>query len=78
MPFFTTDSILLYLHNELPINQISDFEQCLEKDWAMQEKLQILASIENSLIMHPLEKPSSRTIQSILSIAKQKVEKVKL
>ena len=71
MPNFTTDDLLLYLYSELNTTQTTLLEASLKKDWALQQKLEILKESFNLLESTPIKSPRTKTIKALLTYAEK-------
>ena len=69
MPNFTTDDLLLYLYGELQSQQVRMLENALQKDWALQQKLQVLQESVDQLDHFSLQKPRTQTLEAIKQYA---------
>jgi hypothetical protein len=69
MPNFTTDDLLLYLYGELDEANTLELQTALTKDWALQQKLQVLQESINTLDTTPLAKPRTQTVETLLHYA---------
>jgi hypothetical protein len=69
MPIFTTDDLLLYLYGELDAAKTLEIMEALKKDWALQQKLQVLHESMDTLDTTSFEAPRSQTTENLLHYA---------
>lgn len=69
MPNFTTDDLLLFLYGELSAADTLALQTALTKDWALQQKLQVLQESMDSLDKTTHSKPRSQTIENLIHYA---------
>lgn len=74
MADFTTDDLLLYLYGELDTKQVNLLENALQKDWALQQKLEVLQESMLALDSSKHFRPRVKTIESIIQYAEINVQ----
>lgn len=72
---FTTDDLVLYLHNQLPAQLAVALQLRLITDWALREKLSVLKQSDVLFQDLRLKKPRAKAVQAIMQYVMQK-EKV--
>lgn len=73
MPNFTTEDLLLYLYDEMSAQQKNELQAALEKDWALQQKYQVLLEAKNRILKGKLSSPRPKTLASIMQYAEASV-----
>jgi hypothetical protein len=69
MPKFTTDDLVLYMHNEMSNAEKAALEQELQNNWALKEKLQVIKESLLRLQKIKLQSPRRQTIDAIMAYA---------
>jgi hypothetical protein len=65
-----TDELLLYLYDELDSERKTEVENCIESNWGIREKLNILKdSVKNMQSSLKLKSPRSKTINFLKEFA---------
>jgi hypothetical protein len=69
---FTTDELVLHLHQQLPAHLAAALQAALLTDWALRQKFQLLQEAQQSLqALRPL-KPRRKAVLSILKHLEKK------
>lgn len=71
MTNFTPEDLLLYLYKETSLQQTSEIEQALAKDWTLREKLAVLKASKQRLDKI-VETPRTEVVLNVLNYAKEK------
>ena len=74
MQSFTPEDILLYLYKETSPEMTRAFEEALNNDWALREKMNVLqASMQR--LENITESPRTEVVLNILNYARKKAKK---
>jgi hypothetical protein len=69
-----TDELLLYLYNELDSARKTEVENCIESNWGIREKLNILRdSVKNMQSSLKLKSPRSKTVNFLKECAAKSI-----
>jgi hypothetical protein len=69
---FTPEELIQYLYRETSPAKTAQIEECLQHDWSLREKLEVL---QNSMQMldRPLESPRAEAVLNVLNYARETV-----
>lgn len=70
MPNFTTEELLLYMYNELSAEETLVIETCMNNDWALHQKYQVLIEAKERMNKAKLVAPKQQSIDVIMKYAK--------
>lgn len=73
MPKFTTEDLLLFLYDEMSVDQKKEVETALQNDWALEQKYQVLKEAQDKLSRIKLASPRSKTISVIMQYAEESI-----
>jgi len=71
MTNFTPEDLLLYLYNETSAEQNKAIEEALKKDWALNQKLEVLKASKQKLDKITVS-PRTEVVLNVLNYAREK------
>ena len=77
MPKFTTEDLLLFLYDEMKVDQKKELEAALQTDWALSQKYQVLKEAHDKLNNIKITAPRSKTIAAIMQYAEESIHQHK-
>lgn len=77
MPKFTTEDLLLFLYDEMSVEQKREMEAALLNDWALAQKLQVLQEAYRKVNKIKLASPRAKTISAIMQYAEESIQQHK-
>ena len=72
MQNFTPDHLTAYLYGETSAVESQQIEEAVQNNWALHEKLKVIAASVNRLDKMPLLSPSSKTLENLLAYTETK------
>jgi hypothetical protein len=77
MPKFTTEDLLLFLYDEMKVDQKKELEAALQTDWALSQKYQVLKEAKSKLNNIRITSPRNKTIAAIMQYADESIHQHK-
>jgi anti-sigma factor RsiW len=68
---FTPEDLIQYLYGEMEATTASALETAVANDWALNEKLKVIAAAVNRMDKMPLLSPDTKILDRILEHAEQ-------
>ena len=69
---FTPEELIQYLYKETSPARTAQIEECLQHDWMLREKLEVLKNTMQA-IDTPLESPRTEAVMNVLNYARESV-----